>query len=95
MLRVEAGRYPHDKARRELIGELSTVSTEFRTRWAAHDVRVHHGGTKRFHHPDAGSLELTYQPLDLPLSVREAHAVTVYTAEPGSPDGDRLKLLAS
>ncbi|MFG2359125.1 hypothetical protein [Streptomyces sp. NPDC048521] len=39
---------------REPIGELSTVSTDFRTHRAAHDVRVHHGGVKRFHHPDSG-----------------------------------------
>ncbi|MGW2419460.1 MmyB family transcriptional regulator [Streptomyces sp. NPDC001709] len=43
LLRTEAGRCPHDKELRELIGELSTVSTEFRTRCAAHDVRIHHG----------------------------------------------------
>ncbi|MEU6715774.1 helix-turn-helix transcriptional regulator [Nonomuraea sp. NPDC046802] len=95
LLRAEAGRYPQDKALRELIGELSTVSAEFRTRWAAHNVRIHHGGVKRFHHPDAGSLELTYQPLDLPISTHEAHSLTIYTAEPGTPDEDRLKLLAS
>lgn len=95
LLRAEAGRYPNDKALRELIGELSTLSTEFRTRWAAHDVRIHHGGVKSFHHPDVGPLELTYQPLDLPLSTREAHSLTIYTAQPGSPDEDRLKLLAS
>jgi hypothetical protein len=47
LLRAEAGRYPNDKALRELVGELSTVSTEFRTRWAAHNVRIHHGGVKR------------------------------------------------
>ncbi|MFE3127832.1 helix-turn-helix domain-containing protein [Streptomyces hydrogenans] len=95
LLRAEAGRYPNDRALRELIGELSTLSTEFRTLWAAHDVRIHHGGVKSFHHPDAGPLELTYQPLDLPLSTREAHSLTIYTAEPGTPDEDRLKLLAS
>ena len=95
LLRAEAGRYPHDKGLRELIGELSTLSTAFRTRWAAHDVRIHHGGVKRFHHPDAGPLELTYQPLDLPISANEAHSLTIYTAEPGTPDEDRLKLLAS
>lgn len=95
LLRAEAGRYPNDKALRELIGELSTVSTEFRARWAAHNVRIHHGGVKSFHHPDAGLLELTYQPLDLPISTREAHSLTIYTAKPGTPDEDRLKLLAS
>ncbi|MFE5909563.1 helix-turn-helix domain-containing protein [Streptomyces wedmorensis] len=95
LLRAEAGRYPHDKALRELIGELSTLSTDFRTQWAVHDVRIHHSGVKTFHHPDAGPLELTYQPLDLPLSPREAHSLTLYTAEPGTPAEDRLKLLAS
>jgi transcriptional regulator with XRE-family HTH domain len=95
LLRAEAGRYPDDKALRDLIGELSTVSSEFRTRWASHDVRIHHGGVKRFHHPDAGGLELTYQPLDLPMSAREAHSLTIYTAEPGSPSEDGLRLLAS
>ncbi|WP_421106858.1 helix-turn-helix domain-containing protein [Streptomyces sp. NEAU-S77] len=95
LLRAEAGRFPHDKALRELVGELSTVSAEFRTRWAAHNVRIHHGGVKRFHHPDAGPLELTYQPLNLPMSAHEAHSLTIYTAEPGTADEDRLKLLAS
>ncbi|MGV9349571.1 MmyB family transcriptional regulator [Streptomyces spiralis] len=77
-----------------LIGELCTMSAEFRTRWAAHDVRIHHGGVKQFQHPDAGPLELVYQPLHLPLSSREVHSLTIYTAEPGTPDEDRLKLLA-
>ncbi|KPI22004.1 helix-turn-helix domain protein [Actinobacteria bacterium OK006] len=95
LLRAEAGRYPNDKALRELIGELSIPSHEFRTRWASHNVRIHHGGVKRFHHPDAGDLELTYQPLDLPMSAREAHSLTIYTAEPGSPSEDGLRLLAS
>ncbi|WP_436949797.1 helix-turn-helix transcriptional regulator [Streptomyces sp. SudanB52_2052] len=95
LLRAEAGRYPHDRALRALVGELSTVSAEFRTRWAAHDVRIHHGGVKRFHHPEAGPLELTYQPLDLPVSAHEAHSMTIYTAEPGTVDEDRLRLLAS
>lgn len=58
-------------------------------------MRIHHGGVKRLQHPDAGPLELTYQPLDLPMSVDEAHSLTLYTAEPGTPDEDGLKLLAS
>ncbi|MFE9453452.1 helix-turn-helix transcriptional regulator [Streptomyces sp. NPDC006739] len=95
LLRAEAGRYPNDAALRELIGELSTLSPEFRSRWASHNVRIHHGGVKRFHHPEAGDLELIYQPLDLPMSAREAHSLTIYTAEPGSPSEDGLRLLAS
>lgn len=95
LLRAVAGRYPHDQALRELVGELSTVSGEFRTRWAAHNVRIQHSGVKRFQHPEAGFLELTYQPLDLPVSAHEAHSLTLYTAEPGSAYEERLKFLAS
>lgn len=94
LLRAKAGRYPNDKALRELVGELSTVSTEFRTRWAAHRMRIHHGGVKRFHHPDADPLQLTYQPMELPMSAHEVHSLTVYTAGPGTPDEERLPLLA-
>lgn len=95
LLRAEAGREPHDRALRELIGELSTLSPEFRTMWAAHDVRIRHDGSKRLQHPEVGRLELTYQSLDLPTPQRTVHDLTLYTAEPGTPSEDRLKLLAS
>lgn len=58
-------------------------------------MRIHHGGVKRFQHPVAGPLELTYQPLELPITAQETHSLTIYTAEPGTTDEDRLKLLAS
>ncbi|MFE4771547.1 hypothetical protein [Streptomyces sp. NPDC056713] len=61
LLRAEAGREPHGKALRELIGELSTLSPKFRSRWAAHDVRIRHDGIKRLWHPEVGELELSYQ----------------------------------
>ena len=95
LLRAEAGRRPHDTQLRELVGELSTVSEEFRTRWAAHDVRIHHNGAKQFHHPVVGTLDLSYCTLDLPTEDRSNLRLTIYTAEPGSPSEDGLKLLAS
>jgi transcriptional regulator with XRE-family HTH domain len=95
LLRAEAGRRPHDTQLRELVGELSTVSDEFRTRWAAHDVRIHHNGAKQFHHPVVGPLELGYCTLELPTEGRSDLRLTVYTAEPGSVSEDGLKLLAS
>ncbi|RSM91480.1 XRE family transcriptional regulator [Kibdelosporangium aridum] len=95
LLRAEAGREPHDRALRELVGELSTLSSEFRTQWASHDVRIHHDGIKRLRHPEVGDLELTYQSLNLPLSNRAVHDLTIYTAEPGTASEDRLKVLAS
>ncbi|MGI5425609.1 helix-turn-helix transcriptional regulator [Streptomyces sp. CA-179760] len=95
LLRAEAGREPHDRALRELIGELSTASSDFRTMWAAHDVRIRHEGTKRLQHPEVGILELTYQSLDLPVSPRAVHDLSLYTAEPGTTSEERLRLLAS
>jgi transcriptional regulator with XRE-family HTH domain len=95
LLRAEAGRDPNDEALRELVGELSTLDPEFRTRWAAHDVRIHHSGVKRFRHPAVGAVELSYQSLDLPISPQVVHSLAVYTAEPGSTSEDRLRLLAS
>lgn len=95
LLRAEAGREPHDRALRELIGELSTVSADFRTLWAAHDVRIRHEGIKRVQHPEVGPLEVTYQSLGLPVSQRAVHDLNLYTAEPGSTSEDQLKLLAS
>ncbi|WP_067900998.1 helix-turn-helix transcriptional regulator [Nocardia vaccinii] len=95
LLRAEAGREPRDRALRELVGELCTLSSEFRGLWAAHDVLIRHDGIKRLQHPDVGHLELTFQSLDLPLSGRAVHNLITYTAEPGTASEDRLKLLAS
>ena len=39
LLRATAGRDPHDRSLTDLVGELSSRSDDFRTRWAAHDVR--------------------------------------------------------
>ena len=95
LLRAEAGRRPHDTQLRELVGELSTVSEEFRSRWAAHDVRIHHNGAKQFNHPVVGTLDLGYFTLDLPTEGGSGLRMTLYTAEPGSASEDGLKLLAS
>lgn len=95
LLRAEVGREPNDRALRELVGELSTLSPEFRTLWAAHDVRIRHEGVKRLAHPEVGDLELTYRSLELPVTTRAMHDLSIYTAEPGTTTEDRLKLLAS
>jgi transcriptional regulator with XRE-family HTH domain len=93
ILRREAGKNPHDKGIAELVGELSMRSDEFRTRWAAHNVRSHYAGIKFFKHPVAGLLELNYQVLG--LEEDPGHTLTVYPATPGSPSDEALKLLAS
>lgn len=92
-MRGEAGRNPYDKRLSDLVGELSTRSDRFRTLWGAHNVRYHRTGTKRLHHPVVGDLELTYEAFELPAD--PGLMLATYTAEPGSPSEDALKLLAS
>ncbi|MFF9586842.1 helix-turn-helix transcriptional regulator [Streptomyces achromogenes] len=93
ILRTEAGRNPHDKELHDLVGELSTRSDDFRTRWGAHNVRHHGTGTKRFHHQAVGDLTLAYEGLE--MAAEPGLTVTIYTAEPGSPSEEGLRLLAS
>ncbi|MGV9348713.1 helix-turn-helix transcriptional regulator [Streptomyces spiralis] len=93
ILRTEAGRNPYDKELHDLVGELSTRSEEFRTRWGAHNVRHHGTGTKRFHHSVVGELTLAFEGLD--MAAEPGLTLTIYTAEPGSPSEEGLRLLAS
>lgn len=93
MLRSEAGRNPHDKKLIELIGELSTRSEDFRTRWAAHNVRFHRTGVKKLHHPVVGDLDLTFEAMEFPA--HPGLTLLVYAAPASSPTADSLKLLAS
>lgn len=93
LLRTEAGRDPHNTDRIALVGELSTRSEEFRTRWAAHNVRLHHTGIKKFHHPVVGDLMLAFEAMQ--ISADEGLTLTAYTAEPASASADALQLLAS
>ncbi|WP_344752670.1 helix-turn-helix transcriptional regulator [Gryllotalpicola koreensis] len=93
IMRAEAGRDPHDKEMQDLVGELSTRSETFRNLWAAHNVRTHGTGTKRFVHPVVGELTLAYE--ELAVTAEPGLVLLIYTAEPGSPSAERLRLLAS
>ncbi|MET7675499.1 helix-turn-helix domain-containing protein [Streptomyces seoulensis] len=93
LLRVAAAKAPYAKAITQLVGELATLSAEFRTRWAEHDVRAHRSGTKDFRHPAVGDLTLHFEALD--VTGATGLSVIGYTAEPGSPSQQALALLAS
>ena len=93
VLRSAAGRDPYDRELSDLVGELSTQSEEFRTRWAAHNVRFHDTGIKEFHHPVVGELTLAYNRME--LSADPGLAMTIYTAEPGTKSAEALSLLGS
>ncbi|MFF8874492.1 MmyB family transcriptional regulator [Streptomyces massasporeus] len=92
ILRTEAGRNPYDEDLHDLVGEVSTRSEEFRTRWGAHNVRRHGRGTKRFRHKVSGG----HPGLREPGAGRHpGPTLTVYATEPGSPSEQALHLLAS
>ena len=93
ILRTEAGRDPHDKALHDLVGELSTRSSDFCRRWGSHDVRLHGAGSKLFHHGVVGDLDLSYESVDMISD--PGLSLTIYAAEPGSPTAHALDLLAS
>jgi transcriptional regulator with XRE-family HTH domain len=93
LLRSEAGRNPYDRGLSDLVGELSTQSEEFRGHWAAHNVRLHNKGEKRFNHPVVGELELSYNRIELPAD--PGLMIVAYTAEPGSKSAEAFGLLAS
>ncbi|MFP3989719.1 helix-turn-helix transcriptional regulator [Streptomyces sp. E11-3] len=91
-LRIAAGRFPDDPELWRLVEDLTERSEEFRRYWNQHAVRTKAYGFKRIDHPDAGPLTLSYEithfPQDPDLSL------LVYTAPPGSPEEDALRVLA-
>jgi len=93
LLRTLAGENPYDQGLTELVGELSTRSDLFRTLWAAHDVRQHRTGVKRFHHPLVGEMTLAYESME--LTADTGLRLNAYMAEPASPSAEAFNLLAS
>ena len=93
VLRSAAGRDPHDRDLSDLVGELSTQSAEFRTRWAAHNVRFHDTGVKDLHHPMVGDITLTYNRME--VAADHGQMLMVWTAEPQSKSAEALSLLGS
>jgi hypothetical protein len=93
MMRTEAGRDPYNRDLTDLVGELSTRSEDFRTRWAAHDVRLHRTGIKQFRHPVVGDLDLNFETMQ--LTADPGLSMTLLSAPAGSADADALRLLAS
>jgi transcriptional regulator with XRE-family HTH domain len=93
ILRIESGRHPDDPALVALIGQLSTRSQAFRTRWAAHDVKAHRAGAKVFRQPLIGEVTLPFE--NLTVDAAGDQVLTVITPQPGSPEHDAIQLLAS
>jgi transcriptional regulator with XRE-family HTH domain len=93
MLRLDAGRHPHDRQLTALIGELSVHSPQFPAWWADHQVRERTHGIKRYHHPLVGDISFHYECLSPPDDPDQT--LCVYTAGPEPADRDNLTLLAN
>lgn len=91
-LRTQVGRSPADRALSDLVGELTTRSDEFSTRWARHNVRLHNTARKTLHNSLVGDIELTGDAMQLP---GDELTVIAYSAAPGSPAEEKLSFLAS
>lgn len=92
-LRSEAGRAPDDQDLADLIADLSTHSADFRSLWAAHNVRFHDTGTKRLHHPIVGDITVTYETMQ--MTADPALTMSIFTVEPTSSSQDALAILSS
>lgn len=91
VLRMEAGRAPHDPALSALVGELSVRDPDFRRWWASHQVRGPRRLVKTYQHPVAGTLVLDVQQFT--VDTHPDQLLVAYTAEPGSPSADALRFL--
>ena len=91
VLRLAAGRHPDDLRGRALVDRLLSRSPTFASLWADHDVTWRPGpDRKTFLHPEVGTLELDCDQLS---AQNDSQIVLVYTATPGTPSAERLRLL--
>lgn len=93
-LRAAAARYPGAPEITELVRELRTGSEEFALLWDSHDVTSAASGPglrKTIDNPVVGPVTVNCDVLDITdLDQR----VVVYTASPGSPAEEALRLLS-
>ncbi|MFJ2771013.1 helix-turn-helix transcriptional regulator [Streptomyces sp. NPDC087300] len=90
-LRTAAVRYPHDPEVTALIAELRAGSAEFDRLWDAHDVTDRPTLCKTFAHPLVGDVTVRCDVLDI---TDQDQRVVIYTAVPGSPSEEALRLLS-
>ena len=77
----------------EVIGQMSRHSPAFATLWARYEVRPRTSEEKRLWHPQVGELRLHYQAFT--VTGAPGQQLFVYSARPGSPSDDALRLLRS
>jgi transcriptional regulator with XRE-family HTH domain len=75
----------------KIVDELCKVSEEFVAVWADHQVDVKPIEPKRIQHREVGRMDLQCQVLHDP---DQGHILLVFTATPGSPSTENLRLLS-
>ncbi len=90
-LRMSAARYPADRELKRLIAELTARSPRFIELWESGDVdwSLDRSRHKIIDHPDVGLITLDCDAL---IVAGDDLRITVYTAEPGTEDAERLAL---
>jgi transcriptional regulator with XRE-family HTH domain len=92
-IHMEAARKTDDPRLAELIGELSIRDPQFRQWWAGHDVAFKRRGARTYNHPVVGEITLEWDTLT--SDAEPDQQLIIYTAEPGSPSEQALRILAS
>lgn len=83
----------HDDALEQLVGELSLASPEFTQFWADYRLFRHGHGRKRIFHDAVGTMTLNYETLG--AAGDDGQFISAYTADVGSADDEKLRLLMS
>ena len=90
---MEAANKREDPRLATLVGELSLKDPQFRQWWAAHHVAVKRRGSRNYNHPIVGEITLDWDTLT--STADPDQRIIIFTAEPGSPSEQALRLLAS
>jgi transcriptional regulator with XRE-family HTH domain len=89
VLRADATRFPADQQIAALIDLLSSVSAQFRSLWAEHDVEAPTSGSKRYRHAIAGEMTVFHEATVL----ENEQGLYLYWVEPGSTSETRMQQL--
>jgi transcriptional regulator with XRE-family HTH domain len=90
-LHLQLARHPNDPALIALIKELQACSERFATLWAHPPETGASSSRKTFRHPDAGTITVDCDHLEV---VGSDLQIVMWTAAPGSPDARALSLIA-
>ena len=89
-LRAATGKYPSDPGLAQLVADLQAGSEEFARIWSLHGVSRQPSLCQTIFHPEVGRVDVICEVLVVP---ERDQRVVLYTAEPGSPSDQAIRLL--